>query len=85
MAVTNPDWLTQHGGSLRTTPDCRRWLVMLNNEPVYWLQPVPVAGKFGCYIAQTNNGKNLPSAAVADTGEGAVNAGLEDLRKALGW
>jgi hypothetical protein len=31
------------------------------------------------------NGKQIPGAARADTAEEACQAGLEDLRKALGW
>jgi hypothetical protein len=44
-----------------------------------------VAGKFGCSVTQTVNGKRLDSGASYATLEDALRGGLEDLRKALGW
>jgi hypothetical protein len=60
-------------------------LVMLDQEPQYLLVPTPVAGKFGCSVTQTVNGKRLDSGASHATLEDALRGGLEDLRKALGW
>jgi hypothetical protein len=85
MALTSPDWLTRHGGALQERPGGGAWLVLFHDQPQYLLTPVPVAGKFGCAIMQTINGRRVDSRAVAATPEEAVKAGLEDLRKALGW
>jgi hypothetical protein len=85
MAVNAPEWLVKRGGSLQPGPYGETWFVMLQGEPQYKLAPVPVAGKYGCVITQTINGKQIASSAQADSAEGAIQAGLEDLRKALGW
>jgi hypothetical protein len=85
MAVTAPEWLVKRGGSLEPGAYGEVWLVMFQGGPQYKLAPVPVAGKYGCAITQTINGKPIPCAARADTSDAAVQGGLEDLRKALGW
>jgi hypothetical protein len=85
MAVNPPEWLVKRGGSLTPGPYGDVWFVMLQGEPQYKLAPVPVAGKYGCAITQTINGKRLESTAQAATAEAVIEAGLEDLRKALGW
>jgi len=85
MALTNPDWLTQHGGSLKQASDGKTWFVMLNHEPQYALTAVPVGGKFGCLIQQTINGRRLESPGTYENAENALRSGLEDLRKVLGW
>ena len=87
MTVTTPEWLTRHGGELRPAGKARAntWAVFLNNEPNYLLEPMPVAGKFGCKVTQTNNGRRLDSGGAFATEEEAMQGGLEDLRKALGW
>jgi hypothetical protein len=85
MALTAPEWLTKRGGSLRRGSDDRTWFVMLGGQPQYKLVPVPVRGKVGVAISQTINGKRIDSASTAANEEEAVRAGLEDLRKALGW
>jgi hypothetical protein len=85
MAVKVPEWLARRDGSLKPGPYGETWYVMLGGEPQYKLAPVPVAGKYGCAITQTINGKLIESTARADTADGACQAGLEDLRKALGW
>ena len=85
MALTNPDWLSQRGGSLKLASDGKTWFVMLNHEPQYALAPVPVGGKFGCLIQQTINGQRVESPATYASAEDALRGGLDDLRKALGW
>jgi hypothetical protein len=85
MAVQTPDWLTRRGGELRAGVGGQSWLVFFDNEPQYRLEPVPVAGKYGCKITQTINGRMIPSAGTYATAEDAIRGGLEDLRKALGW
>jgi hypothetical protein len=85
MAVTAPEWLTQHGGRLQASSDGQSWLVYFAGEPQYLLQPRPAGGKFSCRVAQTVNDKRLDRGAVHATPEEAVRGGLEDLRQALGW
>jgi hypothetical protein len=58
---------------------------MLDDQPLYALVTVPVAGKFGCAIIQTNNGKRLETSSTAASAEEALRLGLEEVRKALGW
>jgi hypothetical protein len=85
MAVTAPEWLTRRGGGLKLASDGRTWYVLLSGEPQYTVVERPVAGKFGAFVKHVNSGKPIDSTSIADTPEGAVVAGLEDLRKALGW
>jgi hypothetical protein len=85
MAITAPEWLVKRGGSLKPGPYGDVWFVMFQGGPQYKLAPVPVGGKYGCAITQTINGKPIPSTARADTADAAIQGGLEDLRKALGW
>ena len=85
MALTAPDWLTQRRGGLRTGSDGHSWFVLFGDEPLYRLAPTPAAGKYGCQIEQTNNGRRLDSSATYPTPEEAVRGGLDELRKALGW
>jgi hypothetical protein len=85
MAVTAPEWLTRRGGSLKLASDGHSWFVMLSGEPLYAVVERPVAGKFGAYVKQANSGKPVESTSTAGTPQDAVMAGLEDLRKALGW
>jgi hypothetical protein len=84
MTATTPDWLARHGGEVRPrTPNT--WAVFLGGEPQYLLAIVPVKGKHGCKVNQSNNGRRLDSGAAYPTVEEALRGGLEDLRKALGW
>jgi hypothetical protein len=85
MNVTAPEWLTRRGGELRQCPDGRSWAVLLNGQPQYLLASIPVAGKHGCIVEQTVNGKRLESKNTYASEEEALRGGLEDLRKALGW
>ena len=85
MAVTAPDWLTQHGGELRPGAGGRTWMVLLGGEPLYVLAAVPAEGHESCKVTQANNGNRLDSGATYLTLDDAARGGLEDLRKALGW
>jgi hypothetical protein len=85
MTVTAPEWLTRRGGGLERGSNGIIWFVMFSGQPQYSLTPVPVGEEFGCAIKQTINGLRVASASKAATAEKAVQAGLEDLRQALGW
>ena len=85
MTVTTPDWLTQRGVHLQASKDGLSWLVYLGKEPQYLLLAVPVKGQYGCRISQTINGRRLDSGATYPTIEAALQGGLEELRRALGW
>jgi hypothetical protein len=83
--MTAPDWLTQRHGALKLGSDGGTWYVLLDGQPQYALIPVPVAGKFGCFIKQTNNGQRIDGGGRHATAADAVRGGLDDLRKTLGW
>ena len=83
--MTTPDWLTQHGGEARLSKDGRSVTVYLGGEPQYLLILAPTAGKYGCKVVQSNNGKRLDGGAAFPSPDAAFQGGLEDLRKALGW
>lgn len=85
MATPAPEWLSRRGGSVKLASDNATRYVLLAGSPQYALTPRPAGGKFGCAIKQTNNGKPIPSAAAAGSADDAIAAGLEDLRKHLGW
>jgi hypothetical protein len=85
MPATTPDWLARHGGELRPRTPPNTWAVFLAGEPQYLLAVVPVAGKHGCKVTQSNNGRRLDAGASHATPEEALGGGLEDLRKTLGW
>ena len=85
MSVTAPEWLTRRGGRLQMASDKATWFVMFGDEAQYALQPVPVGGEYGCAIRETINGRRIDSTSKAPSPEAAVQAGLEDLRQALGW
>jgi hypothetical protein len=85
MAVTTPDWLARHGGELRQGTATTSWAVLLGGEQQYALALVPIQGKHGCRVTQTNNGKRLDAGSTHANADEALQAGLEDLRKALGW
>jgi hypothetical protein len=85
MAITTPNWLQVRGSRLVPGYDGRTWLVLINDTPQYKLTPVPAAGRFGCQIVQTINGKRLDKATTYPTADEAVNGGSEELRQVLGW
>jgi hypothetical protein len=85
MTLTPPGWLAQHGGSLKLGSDGSTWYVLMAEQPNYSLKPMPVQGRFGCMIRQTNNGRPIASAASFPTREEALKSCLEDLGKELGW
>ena len=80
-----PDWLIQRGGDLKLASDERTWYFLLGGQPQYSLMAVPVAGRYGCVIRQTINGRRLDGPSVYATPDDAIRGGLHDLRKALGW
>jgi hypothetical protein len=85
MALEAPEWLTQHGGSLKAGSDEHTCYVMLNGQPLYAVVPRPVAGKFGCTVIQTNNGQRIETNTLATSELEAQRLGLDELRQALGW
>lgn len=85
MTLTAPEWLTRRGASLLAGSDGQTWFVLFGDRPQYSLAPVPVGGRFGCSVRQAVNGKSVASPSPAPTTEAAMQAGLEELRKALGW
>jgi hypothetical protein len=85
MNPSPPDWLTGRGGTLKQSADGRTWAVLLGTQPHYLLAPIPVGGKYGCRVEQTNNGKRLEGPGIYTTPAEALKGGLEDLRNALGW
>jgi hypothetical protein len=85
MSLSVPEWLARHGGDLRLSTDGHTWVVYVDNQPLYELAPVPVAGKHGCQVTQTINGRRLDRGAAFATEEDALRGGLENLRTALGW
>jgi hypothetical protein len=85
MALDAPEWLTRHGGALKPGSDDCTCYVMLDSQPLYAVVPLPVAGKFGCTVIQTNNGKRIEATSTAPSAEEALRLGLEALRQTLGW
>jgi len=85
MTPTAPDWLTRHDGTLKTGADASICYVYFDHKPHYRLELVPAQGKDSCHVRQTENGKVLASTAAFDTPEAALQAGLNDLGKYLGW
>jgi hypothetical protein len=85
MTLTPPGWLAQHGSSLKLGSDGSTLFLLMAEQPNYSLKPVPVQGRFGCAIRQTNNGRPIPSGSTFPTREEALQSGLEDLGKELGW
>ena len=83
--MTAPDWLAQRNGSLKLGSDGTTLYVLIAGQPNYSLVAVPVAGKFGCVIRQTVNGRRIESQGTFASQDDAIRGGLDDLRKALGW
>ena len=85
MTTTVPEWLSRRGGDVELASDGKTRFVRLDGRPIYTVVPRPVADKFGSFIMQTNSGRPIQSLSTAADPEAALAAGLEDLRKALGW
>lgn len=85
MDVRPPDWLTRRGGTLQAGCLSSALFVLFEGEPQYRVEPIPVAGQFGCEVRQTINGRRLEKGTAYPTADEAVRGGLEDLRAALGW
>src|SRR5262249_49471413 len=85
MALTTPEWLARRGGELREDVAGRSWVVYFDGQPQYVLTPVPVAGKHGCHVMQSINGKSFACTGTFASPVEAVSGGLEDLRRVLGW
>jgi hypothetical protein len=83
--MSEPEWLRQHGGALARGANGESWFVMFDGQPLYRLTPIPARGQFGCALTQTNNGRRLPCERIAATGDAALQAGLEELAKIVGW
>jgi hypothetical protein len=84
-AVTVPGWLAKHQGTLSVGSDGHTWFVVFDGEPQYRLVPVPAHGQFTCHVSPTINSRRLNQGGVFPSKEEAVEGGLEDLRKLLGW
>jgi hypothetical protein len=85
MTATVPDWLKARGAELRPSKDGHTWTVCFAGLPQYLLEPLPSRGKFNCRLTQTVNGRRLDGTGLYPTREEALQGGLDDLRKALGW
>jgi hypothetical protein len=85
MSFSAPEWLVKHGGEIQTAAQGAGCMIYFDGQPQYFVLLRPAAGKFGCEVTQTVNGKRLESGATYATADEAVHGGLEDLRKALGW
>jgi hypothetical protein len=85
MAVTTPDWLSRHEGTLQLGKDGSNASVFFAGALQYLLVPVPARGKYSCRVVQTINSKRLDGTTTYATAEDAIRGGLEDLRQALGW
>ncbi len=83
--TTIPDWLTRHGAELRANVGDRSWAVYFGPTLEYVLTIFPVGGKYGCRVKQTINGKLLEAGTAHASPDEAKQAGLEELRKILGW
>jgi hypothetical protein len=85
MAVTTPDWLSRHDGTVQLNKEGNSASVYFAGALQYVLVPVPAKGKYSCPVTQTINGKRLDGTNTYASAEDALRGGLEDLRQALGW
>jgi hypothetical protein len=83
--ISTPEWLAKRGGAVRPGTVGESWLVVLNGEAQYKLVPVPAEGRYACQVEQTVNGRRFDAPGIYPSAGAAVHAGLEALRKALGW
>ncbi len=80
-----PEWLSKRDGGVVFGLNNQTMVVTLNGHPLYRLSVVPAAGKFTCAIMQSNNAKRLDANNSYDSVTAALEGGLEELRKKLGW
>lgn len=86
MTATAPEWLTRRGGGLDVNPNGQAAAVILNGTPQYVVRVVPASGKYVGQVKQSNNGRYLPASdKTYPTTAEALQGGLDDLRRALGW
>lgn len=85
MALQPPEWFTRRGGKLVLGSDHATWFAILAQQWEYSLNLVPVQGKFACVIRQANNGRQVAVSTAVASADEALQAGMEELRKALGW
>lgn len=83
--MTVPDWLAKRDGTLRPGVQPNMLFVLIGGLE-YKVEARPAAGKFGCAVQQSVNGKRLddPKLTYPNT-EAALTGGLDQLRAALGW
>lgn len=80
-----PEWLAQRNGTLRRAVNGHSWVVLFDDQPQYIVTPVPVEGKHGSDVVQSNSGRRVATKGTFATEDEAIRGGLEDLRAALGW
>lgn len=80
-----PDWLAKREGTLKPGVQPNMLFVLIGGLE-YKVEARPAAGKFGCAVQQSVNGKRLddPKLTYPST-EAALTGGLDQLRAALGW
>jgi hypothetical protein len=83
--ISTPDWLSLRGGQIRPGVSADTWLILLSNMQEYAAAIAPADGKFTCVVTQRNNGKRLDKGTVYAAAEAALQGGLEDLKRSLGW
>jgi hypothetical protein len=84
--MTVPDWLARRECTMKLGPDGKTWYVLVNCEPNYSIQAVPADGtRHAPVVRQTINGKRIECAGTYATPDEALQGGLNDLGKALGW
>ena len=85
MDLEVPPWLAIHDGNVVGDVDSHRWLVLFRNEPQYRVDIHPAGGKFAADVVQSNNGRRVAATTNYPSEMEAAMAGLEELRKLLGW
>lgn len=80
-----PEWLRKRGGELKLGSDGGTWFALIGGQPLYSLTTTPVGAQHGPVIRQTNNGRRFESTGVFPSTDTAIEGGLEELRKTLGW
>ena len=78
-------WLTRRGGTLRLGTDGQTWYLFFGDSMDYSLTTTPVADKHGGVLRQITSGQRLECPGTWATRNEALAAGLESLRKQMGW